>query len=172
MERRGYRRSEVAPGVTEHVRDVPHVTYLTDTPQVHIHYRTDDATMDEQGYGEAELACHGCATALVVRYAALPPSAAIPVEGLDSLRAVRDTFQSQHRACVALGPTFLCPPERRTVSMVDLRDTAQRPGGEKLKRPRRPLREWWHRIRRGHWPEWWMFVDGPGCGICHPESTR
>jgi hypothetical protein len=123
-EYQGYKRREIAPGVTEYQRNAGvHTTYLTDTPQIHIHYRTDDRMMDAQGYGEAEVACHGCATALIVRYPSLPPAEEIG-DGWEPLLMVRREFvaeHGEHRGFWSSAGHILCPPERKHVSTLDLR---------------------------------------------------
>jgi len=124
-EYKGYKRRQIAPGVTEYVNEAAErATYLTETPQIHIHYRTDDEQMDAQGYGEAELCCHGCATALVVRYPPAPPAWTIPEEGWPKLRKVRNDFVAEHgdhKGFWSAAGHTLCPPERRKVTTLDLR---------------------------------------------------
>jgi hypothetical protein len=44
------------------------VDYMDGSPQVHLHFLTEEAEFNENGYGRLELCCHGCGEALLVLY--------------------------------------------------------------------------------------------------------
>lgn len=118
---REYEAEEVAPGITEVRMTRPRVNFLIDAPQVHIHYFNTDEEMLEQGFAVTELVCHGCSTATRITYAAMPPAAEIPADGLPELRAMRDAFQSEHQHHWMIGGEVLCQPLYAVTRTVDLR---------------------------------------------------
>ena len=95
----------------------PYVMVLTDTAACHIHYWTDDAEMDAQGYGCADLVCHGCGRATRVLF----PPVGDAEAGDEPLRPLRDAFTAQHRDCVHRGNEALCPPKYEIAETMDLR---------------------------------------------------
>lgn len=99
-------------------------TFLSATPHIHIHYHTSDAQMAELGWGEAELACHNCATGLTLKYPASPPADQIDDEGWSLLRNERELFvkeHGEHRGLYSQAGHALCPPARNRTSTRDLR---------------------------------------------------
>jgi hypothetical protein len=92
------------------------VYYLTETPQVHLHYLMTDAEADAAGWSRVEMCCHGCGAAVVLTFA-WP-------QRKDALRPERDRFQDAHRACPDLSGGVLCPLDRTSMVHVDLRRPA------------------------------------------------
>jgi hypothetical protein len=116
----GWDVEEVAPGVVILERsDHGAVRFLKGTPHVHVHYLvTDDEADAAGGDSMAELCCHGCASALFVRFT-LPTGNATENPRIAKLR---DEFQATHRDCFFIGGEILCPPARSTTATVDLRE--------------------------------------------------
>ena len=100
----------------------PYVTVLTDTKSCHVHFWTYDAEMDAQGFGIADLVCHGCDTATRVLY---PPFDEEQAKA-EPLWPTRAAFAADHRECVHLGTDFLCPPKYQVSKTIDLRDAPEK----------------------------------------------
>lgn len=117
---------ERGEGWASFTRTKPHVTVLTNTRSCHMHYWTDDPTLDKQGWGMADLVCHGCNAALRVLYpeSQVPKAGAnVPPLGIPTFRNIRESFEHDHRNHVALGNEFLCPPQYAITETRDLRST-------------------------------------------------
>ena len=88
--------------------------YLSDAPQVHLHFLTGPQEYQEQGFGRVELCCHGCGGALLVYY---NDSA----DGARSHLKVTDEFAERHLRCQNRSFEKRCPPYRSSMGVVDLR---------------------------------------------------
>jgi hypothetical protein len=87
--------------------------FLEGTPQVHLHYLTDDTEYTRQGFGRMELVCHGCGCAQLVYYDNSKKA--------DKHISVRDAFQHQHRKCKNRGYEEYCSNYRKTIEVLDMR---------------------------------------------------
>lgn len=108
---------ERGDGWVSATRTRPEVRVLTESKSCHIHYWYDDDEMDAQGWGMADLVCHGCQTARRIIYPALADEQAAD----EPLRPIREAFVHDHRQHWALGNEMLCPPAYRVDETRDLR---------------------------------------------------
>ncbi len=87
-----------------------HITFLVDTPNVHLHYLATDEEAVTQGYSHVELVCHACGKYIEV-FHKLPPKEVTDKlandEGLPELVKIRDDFEKKHKNCV---PSLNKPP--------------------------------------------------------------
>jgi len=90
--------------------------YLSDAPQVHLHFLTGPDEYRELGYGRVELCCHGCGAALLVYY---NDSADGP--GHASHLKLTDEFARGHTGCKNRGFEKRCPAYRSSMGLRDLR---------------------------------------------------
>lgn len=97
-----------------HAHHLMEVDYMDGSPQVHLHFLTEEAEFSENGYGRLELCCHGCGEAILVLYRD---------EGFRSAHLkVRNEFHQKHKACPDRNYAESCPDYRRSFKTVDLRD--------------------------------------------------
>jgi hypothetical protein len=97
-----------------HASQLFKVDFLDGTPQVHLHYLTDDSEYKRQGFGRLELVCHGCGCSQLVYYDDSKPRR--------SHIAVRNTFQRHHKKCQNRGYEEYCSNYRRTMDVIDMRE--------------------------------------------------
>ena len=100
-----------------HASQLFKVEYLEGTPQVHLHYLTDDDELARDGFGRIEFVCHGCGDAMLLLY-----------DDSNSRRrylAIRNKFRDQHRRCSNRSFEHHCPDYRRTSKVLDVRRSAQ-----------------------------------------------
>jgi hypothetical protein len=116
------KRTEVSMGAQVlgcgHASQLFKVEYLEDTPQVHIHYLTEDEEVERDGFGKIEFVCHGCGAAMLLVYDA-------NISRRSSL-AIRNRFRADHMKCPDLGYEKICPDYRRTSKVVDVRRKLKR----------------------------------------------
>jgi hypothetical protein len=100
-----------------HASQLFKVEYLEGSPQVHLHYLTDDDEFDRDGHGKIEFVCHGCGDSMLLRY-----------DSSGSRRrflAIRNRFRDAHLKCRNIGFEQSCPDYRRNVDVMDVRKPAQ-----------------------------------------------
>lgn len=97
------------------------VRYLTESPQIHLHYLKTDDEAARDGWSETEICCHGCGVAVIIRFDMPSADVEIPADGDPRLCGEKERFQDRHRSCPMIGGAFLCPLERKSVSVIDLR---------------------------------------------------
>lgn len=96
-----------------HSHHLMEVDYMDGSPQVHLHFLTEEKEFTENGYGRLELCCHGCGESLLVLYRD---------EGSRSAHLkVRDEFHKKHKTCPDRNYAESCPDYRRSSGVVDLR---------------------------------------------------
>lgn len=78
---------------------------LTDSRSVHIHYFTDDETLERQGWGMADLVCHGCGRARRLVY----PNPTEEQLRAQAMKPIRDAFVDAHAGCWAPLHVSACP---------------------------------------------------------------
>lgn len=88
--------------------------FMSNSPQVHIHYLADDDFFEEYGYGRVELCCHGCASSILMYYSESTSKDNRHIK-------VRDKFRSSHKKCVNHDYERRCPGIRLGIQVVDLR---------------------------------------------------
>lgn len=87
--------------------------YFTASPQVHLHFLTDDAEFEANGFGRLEVVCHGCGASLLLFY-----------DEQGSKRqhlGIRNKFHDKHRTCPNRGYESKCPDYRSSYETVDTR---------------------------------------------------
>lgn len=89
------------------------VDYLSDSPQVHLHYLTDDEEFTHLGYGRMEMCCHGCGTSLLVFY----PERLSRRQQL----SIRNGFEKKHVKCPNRNYERHCSNYRSAFQLLDLR---------------------------------------------------
>jgi hypothetical protein len=109
---------ERGDGWTSMERTRPHVRVLTDSKAVHAHYWHDDDEMDAQGWGMADLVCHGCGRATRFIY----PAGDQATAETEPFRPMRDAFVHDHRNHTMIGHGVLCPPAYSITETRDLRE--------------------------------------------------
>lgn len=100
-----------------HASQLFKVEYLNGTPQVHLHFLTDDDEYQHTGFGKVEIVCHGCGDSLLIAF-----------DESHSRRkylAQKNMFQKKHRGCPNRGFEKSCPDYRRSVAMLDMRRPPQ-----------------------------------------------
>ena len=96
-----------------HAHHLMEVDYMDGTPQVHLHFLTEDKEFEETGYGRVELCCHGCGASVLVLYT----DEEVKAKHLK----IRNQFQTDHRFCPNRTYETSCPDYRRTSRLMDLR---------------------------------------------------
>lgn len=88
--------------------------YITKSPQIHIHFLTEDASYKELGYGTMELCCHGCGQSLLLYYNDLTMRKKNPIP-------MKTAFKKAHKDCPNFDYEERCPPIRLGIEVKDLR---------------------------------------------------
>ncbi len=80
------------------------ITFLIDTPNIHIHMLTTDELADTQGYSDVELVCHACGRYIKILHKLPlkgdPVLGKIGDDGVPRINKIRDDFEKQHKTCV------------------------------------------------------------------------
>ena len=101
-----------------HASQLFKVEYLDGTPQVHLHYLTDDEEYDREGEGRMEIVCHGCGEAVLLSY-----------DTSGSRRqwlSIRNRFRDAHKQCTNRKFESTCPDYRKVVKLVDVRHAGRK----------------------------------------------
>lgn len=91
--------------------------YFARSPQVHMHYLTDDDEFTREGFGKIELVCHGCGCSKLVYYD--------DSKSKKSHISVRNSFWKRHEDCKNRNYENCCPDYRREIEIVDMRALAR-----------------------------------------------
>lgn len=94
------------------------VDYMEGSPQVHLHFLTDEDEYVRLGYGKMELCCHGCGQSVLVLY-----------DKSKSKRqhlALRNNFKKRHSGCPNKQYDSKCPNYRSSIEVLDVRSTMRR----------------------------------------------
>ena len=94
-----------------HASQLFKVEFLAGSPQVHLHFLTDDDEYAVTGEGKIELVCHSCGESMLLIY-----------DESGSRRrylAVRNKFRDRHTKCVNRGYDKKCPDYRSSTKVQD-----------------------------------------------------
>lgn len=106
-----------------HVQHLMEIDSIEGSPQVHIHFLTDDLECSYIGYRKVELCCHGCGESLLVYYGTSP-------EETDKRHnELRDGFISKHKICPNRDYENRCPNFRTKFEIADLREAPPKKRG-------------------------------------------
>ena len=100
-----------------HASQLFKMDYFERSPQVHMHYLTEDDEYRREGFGRIEFVCHGCGDSKLVYY-----------DNSKSKRShvgVRDAFWKLHSKCKNRNYENHCPDYRHAIEVVDMRALAQ-----------------------------------------------
>lgn len=103
-----------------HVSCFMDVEHVPQSPQVHLHFLTDEYEHSLTGFWKVELCCHGCGQALLVYYTT-PRGRAVGAQA-----AIRARFERQHRSCPNRRGDRVCLDYRSRVDLLDLRPKKRR----------------------------------------------
>ena len=92
--------------------------HIGETPQLHIHFLSDEDEFEELGYFKFELCCHGCGASWLL-YCTETDSARKHVR-------VRNLFIKEHEGCPDRNYQFECPNYRSSFQRIDLRSKAKK----------------------------------------------
>lgn len=106
-------------GQASHLMDIES---MDGSPQVHLHFLTDDLEYSYIGFSKVEICCHGCGESVLVYY---------DVPGKEDTRHIelRDQFTTKHRRCPGRDYEERCPNFRTKMEVIDLRDAPSRRRG-------------------------------------------
>lgn len=95
-----------------HASHLFEAVYLDGTPNVHVHFLTDEKEFRENGFGQMELVCHACGAAQLIIYD----------EDHSQVKHVRlrTLFRDQHLKCSG-NFEGSCPDYRRSIEVLDVR---------------------------------------------------
>jgi hypothetical protein len=96
-----------------HASQLFRVEYMDGSPQVHLHFLTDDEEYSRSGEGKVELVCHGCGESLLVRY----DNSGSKKQFL----SIRNRFRDDHAKCQNRSFEHSCPDYRRSFKSIDVR---------------------------------------------------
>lgn len=88
------------------------------TPQVHLHFLTDDSEYEELGYAKVEICCHGCGASTLVYYT--------NSDKPDRRVQIRDDFARLHSKCPNRNYQSSCPDWRTSFKLIDIRQRVLR----------------------------------------------
>jgi hypothetical protein len=100
-----------------HASQLFKMDYFERSPQVHMHYLTDDDEYVRDGFGRIEFVCHGCGCSALVYYD--------DSKSKKSHVTVRNSFWKKHAQCENRNYEKNCPDYRRTIEVVDMRALAR-----------------------------------------------
>jgi hypothetical protein len=100
-----------------HASQLFKMDYFERSPQVHMHYLTDDDEYVREGFGRIEFVCHGCGCSKLVYYD--------DSKSKKSHVSVRNSFWKKHAQCKNRNYENTCPDYRRTIEVVDMRALAR-----------------------------------------------
>lgn len=86
------------------------------SPQVHLHFLTENDEYLMTGYWKIELCCHGCARSVLVYYYTPRGKEA------DEHVRIRSDFLEQHRSCPNRNYEAVCSDYRSGIELLDLRE--------------------------------------------------
>lgn len=91
------------------------VSHIHGSPQVHLHFLTDESDYKALGHGKVELCCHGCGHSVLVLYTEHGrPSDKVHIE-------LRNSFVEKHKECVNRNYEKTCPNFRSKFEVADIR---------------------------------------------------
>lgn len=102
-----------------HARHMMEVDCFNGSPQIHLHFLTEQDEFATIGYMKVEFCCHGCGTSLLVYY--LESDAASPRHVL-----IKSNFEKTHKLCPNRNYEELCPNQRSSFSVIDMRPVRRR----------------------------------------------
>lgn len=110
-----------------HANQLFDVDYMDASPQVHLHFLTDEEEYDSLGYGRMELCCHGCGASTLVYYD----------RGRTRRQhlAMRDRFAKKHEKCPNMKFEDHCPNYRSSFETADVRRKGRSPASSRLRQP-------------------------------------
>lgn len=113
-----------------HACHLMEIDYFEEVPQVHLHFLTEPEEYQENGFGRAELCCHGCGCSLLILYNEATG------DGAKHLK-VRDSFTAKHQKCPNKLYEEHCPNYRASFDSVDLRQASKTHQWPGMKKPRK-----------------------------------
>ena len=99
----------------------PDIQFVKGSPHVHVHFVTDGSTWNLKRDAAAEIVCHGCGRAVLVRYDVLTVRQFLRPDGsCPPLMALLEKFAADHTGCRAGPYANLCRPDRTGTIVVHL----------------------------------------------------
>lgn len=111
--------SAIVYPICGHARHMMEVDWIQGSPQLHLHFLTEQEEHAEFGYLKVELCCHGCGSATLIYYHEIEGEAPQHV-------AVKSTFEKMHKNCPNRGYEELCPNYRSSIQVIDMRQVRRR----------------------------------------------
>lgn len=97
-----------------HAKCFMEIDYLSDFPQIHLHFLTDDDFYDEFGYYKTEFCCHGCNSSVIMYYT---NTNARKKEHI----LAKNEFKKYHKKCTNRKFESECPAFRANIAILDVR---------------------------------------------------
>ena len=109
-----------------HASQLFKVEFLAGSPQVHLHFLTDDDEYAVNGEGKIEFVCHSCGESMLLLY-----------DESGSRRrylTLRNKFRDKHARCENRGYDKMCPDYRSSTAVLDERRLIIAPTERKVSR--------------------------------------
>lgn len=102
-----------------HTRHLMEVDSFQGSPQLHLHFLTEQEEHASLGYLKLELCCHGCGASTLIYYHEVEGTAPRHV-------ALKDAFEKSHKMCPNRNYEELCPNYRSSFKVIDMRQVRRR----------------------------------------------